>query len=83
MPDQLLSDDVLYSYRALAEVLWGVLVDMSPSNRRVDWLVEKVACEFHDGTSDAVQDLARGTDRCARVMRLVRAGMHSHVEAGM
>lgn len=73
MPDELLSDEVLYSYRALAETLWSILVDLSPSKHRVDWLVEHVGHEFHEGNELAVHDLARGTDRHARVMRLVEA----------
>lgn len=73
MPDELLSDDVLYSYRTLAETLWRALVDLSPPKHRVDWLVEHVASEFHEATEPAVHDLARGTDRHSRIMRLVAA----------
>lgn len=79
MPDQLLAEDVLYSYRVLAEVLWNVLVDVSPSKHRVDWLVEHVLHEFHEGTTPAVHDLARGTDRYSRIMRLVEAQLKEPV----
>jgi len=73
MPDQLLSDEVLYSYRTLAETLWWVLVDASPPNHRIEWLADQVAVQFHEGSELAVRDLARGTDRYSRVMRLVEA----------
>lgn len=86
-----MSDDherLLESYRSLTASLVETLLELSPTGRKVPWLLDQVdrrggsylalpdgghAAGLHEGTDEAVADFCRLTVRPARVMRLVAA----------
>jgi hypothetical protein len=88
--DEVKADEssLLDSYRNLTASLVETLIQLSPTGRKVPWLLDQIdhrggqyltlpgdghPAGLHEGTDAAIADFCRATTRPARVMRLVSA----------